>query len=129
MGYTVDSQTLANGPFKGALMAEQNDRVRTSLGTDPGVPGRIVITAGVNALGAEAKAQIITTVRCFSELTADNDPFGLHDFGAFEVTDEGRTVRLYWKIDLYDLAYHFGSEAPDDPSQTRRVLTVFLPDE
>jgi hypothetical protein len=123
------SQTLATGPFKGSLVAEQNDRFRTSLGTDPGVPGRIVITAGVNALSEEAKAQIITAVRSFSEFTADNDPFGLHDFGAFEVQDEGRTVRLYWKFDLYDLAYHFGSEAPDDPSQTRRVLTILLPDE
>ncbi len=123
------SQTLDTGPFKGALVAEQNDRFRRSLGTDPGVLGRIVITAGVNALSAEAKAQIINAVRSFSEFTTDNDPFGLHDFGVFEVTDEGRTVRLYWKIDLYDAAYEFGSEAPDDPSRTRRVLTILLPDE
>ncbi len=106
------SQTLATGPFKGALVAEQNDRFRTSLGTDPGVPGRIVITAGVNALSTEAKAQIITAVRTFSEFTADNDPLGLHDFGVFEVADEGRTVRPYGEVDLHDLATSSGPRCP-----------------
>ncbi len=120
---------VAEAARKAEAIAAQNDRFRTSMGTDPAVPGRIFITPGVNALSFEAKAQIIPAVRTFSEFTFDNDPFGLHDFGAFDVTDEERAVRLFWKIDLYDLAYEYGSEAQDDPSQTRRVLTILLPSE
>jgi hypothetical protein len=41
----------------------------------------------------------------------------------------GEYHRLYWKIDLYDLDYDFGSEAPSDTSQTRRILTLLLPSE
>ncbi len=54
--------------------------------------------------------------------TPDNDPFGEHDFGAFEQNGE----RIVWKIDYYDLAMEFGSPDPADPYQTTRVLTIML---
>ena len=38
-------------------------------------------------------------------------------------------MAIFWKIDLYDPAYHFGAETPSDPEQTRRVLTLYLPSE
>lgn len=123
------TENLATGAFQGARVAEQNDRFRTTLGTDPAVPGRILVTCGVDALSLIAKAQIVPAVQTFSEFTEDNDPFGLHDFGTFEVESEGHAVKLYWKIDLYDVAYEFGSEVPDDPARTRRVLTILLPEE
>ena len=126
---TSTMQTLPTGPFQGATVAEQNDRFRTSWGTDPAIPGRIVATQGVAALGLGAGLRIMLAVRAFADFTQDNDPFGLRDFGAFEVEVEGRAVRLYWKLDLYDVAYEFGSEAPDDPTRTRRLLTLLLPDE
>jgi hypothetical protein len=123
------SNAVAGAARNTESIAAQNDRFRTSMGTDPGVPGRIFVTPGVAALSADAKAQITPKVRAFSEFVFANDPFGFHDFGAFDVTHEGHTVRLFWKIDLYDLAYEYGSEAPTDPNRTRRVLTILLPSE
>lgn len=122
------TQTLVTGAFKGSLVAEQNDRFRTSLGTDPTVPGRVVVTQGVAAFGPGVLA-IIAAVRAFTAFTEDNDPWGTRDFGDFEIEAQGRAVRLYWKIDLYDLAYEYGSDAPDDPARTRRLLTILLPEE
>ena len=55
----------------------------------------------------------------------DNDPYGEHDFGAFEVEGE----KLFWKIDYYDKALEHGSEDPADPTRTTRVLTVMLASE
>ncbi|MGB3245607.1 MAG: DUF3768 domain-containing protein, partial [Sulfitobacter sp.] len=53
---------------------------------------------------------------------AHNDPYGDHTFGAFETAGE----KLFWKIDLYDTTYHYGSEDPANPKATRRALTIML---
>lgn len=37
------------------------------------------------------------------------------------------TVRLFWKIDLYDEQLVYGSPAPANPAVTRRVLTIMFP--
>ena len=123
------SETLVTGAFKGATVAQQNDLFRNTWGTDPAVPGRVVATRGVAALGPETCLRIMGIVRVYSFFTEDNDPFGTRDVGDFEVEAEGQRVKVYWKIDLYDLAYEFGSEAPDDPARTRRLLTILLPEE
>ncbi len=120
---------IAEAARQAVAIAEQNDRFRTSWGADPTVPGRWVMTQGVAALSPTAQALMVFAVRTFSDFTEDNDPHGWHDFGAFEIEDGGRAVRLYWKIDLYDADYRFGSEVPEDPARTRRVLTILLPDE
>ena len=103
-------------------IAAQNDRFRASLGRDPGVPGRIVLTAGVEVRGPAFVESAIQAVQRFQDFTEDNDPHGERDFGVFEIEDE----KLFWKIDLYDLAYRYGSETPADPARTRRVLTLML---
>lgn len=123
------TQNLVTGAFKGSLVAEQNDRFRITWGLDPAVPGRTVITSGVDALSLGAKLAITRAVAAFSDFTPNNDPFGTRDFGSFEVEDGDRTVPLYWKIDLYDVDYRFGSESPNDPTCTRRLLTILLPEE
>ncbi len=114
---------------RAALIAEQNDRFRTTWGADFTVPGRIVMTHGAAALSHEAQVEIMVAVMQFSEFTEDNDPFGIHDFGIFTVTEGERDVRLYWKIDLYDAAYEFGADDCTDTAKTRRVLTILLPEE
>ena len=54
----------------------------------------------------------------------EDDPEGRHDFGAVDVQGE----RVWFKIDLYaDEAMEWGSERPEDPALTYRVLTVMLP--
>jgi hypothetical protein len=87
--------------------------------------GRIVMTAGVASLPESEREQIIGAVREFETFDADNDPYGEHDFGAFDIAGQ----ELFWKIDYYDAAMKFGSEDPTDPAKTTRVLTIMLAEE
>jgi hypothetical protein len=87
--------------------------------------GRVVTTAGVDALASDVKAMAIRKVATFAEFTPDNDPHGEHDFGSFEVAGQ----KFLWKIDYYDLAMEVGSEDPADPANTIRVLTIMLASE
>jgi hypothetical protein len=111
---------------RAAKIAEQNDLFRTTWGADSSVPGQIVVTQGVSALSVIAQLRIMGAVKEFATFTEDNDPYGDHTFGAFEVTDEGEAILLFWKIDLYDTDYTFGSDTPEDNAATRRVLTIML---
>jgi hypothetical protein len=42
----------------------------------------------------------------------------------FQDEAAGETYSIFWKIDLYDLAYNIGSDDPANVDATRRVLTV-----
>ena len=97
-----------------------NDNFRSTF-----VGGQVVMTAGVNALPIDTKARVLLAVQSFSNFTKDNDPHREHDFGSIEV--DGETY--FWKIDYYDLAMQLGSESPEDPEQTTRVLTIMRADE
>lgn len=114
---------------RAAIVAEQNDRFRSGWGADFTVPGRIVMTRGVAALPHEAQLQLMAKVMQFSEFTEDNDPWGIRDFGIVTVRAGDREVRVYWKIDLYDTAYEYGSDDAADITKTRRLLTLLLPEE
>jgi hypothetical protein len=80
-----------------------------------------MVTPGVSALPNLAK--VLSMVQDFNEFSEDNDPYGEHDFGSFEVFGE----KLFWKIDYYDSAL----EAWADPlsSECHRVLTVMMAEE
>lgn len=106
---------------KTKVIAALNDLARTAMG----VACRLVQTAGVSALAPDQQSAIREKVERFSEFTADNDPYGEHDFGAFEHAGE----RIFWKIDYYDRTLSCGSEDPSDPRQTVRVLTIMLASE
>lgn len=97
-----------------------NDAFRTSM-----TGGQVFLTAGVDALPSDVKAMVIRRVATFDAFTADNDPHGEHDFGAFELA--GHT--FFWKINYYDAAMEFGSDDPADPTKTTRVLTIMLASE
>ena len=97
-----------------------NDSFRRSF-----VGGKMMLTAGVNELPGDTRAMVTRKVATFEAFSADNDPNGEHDFGAFDVAGE----KFFWKIDYYDKALEFGSENPADPSITTRVLTIMLADE
>ena len=64
-------------------------------------------------------------VELFKAFTPDNDPHQEHDFGSIE--HEGN--RVFWKIDYYAKDMESGSEHPEDPGQTVRVLTIMLAEE
>ena len=87
--------------------------------------GQLLITRGVEAAGEAFVMSALGTVQEFDDFSEDNDPYGEHDFGAFEL--DGR--KLFWKIDCYDRSLEAGSPDPADPEVTCRVLTVMLADE
>ena len=97
-----------------------NDAFRTSLSGR-----RVMMTAGVDALDGDVKAINIRKVATFSDFNPDNDPHGEHDFGAIEVDG----LKVFWKIDAYDLTITYGSEDPANPDVTTRVMTIMLADE
>lgn len=104
--------------------ASLNDAFRKSP-TDRSL-GKTYMTDGVSALGPEFVARAISAVAAFDKFTADNDPYGEHDFGAFNLDGE----KLFWKIDYYSKDDpDLGSEDPSDPLKTARVLTIMLAEE
>jgi hypothetical protein len=99
---------------------ELNDLFRTTM-----TGGRVMLTAGVDALPSDVRAMVIRRVATFSDFTPENDPHREHDFGSLEVAGK----KVFWKIDYFDAAMEFGSEDPADPSKTTRVLTIMLAEE
>jgi len=87
-----------------------------------GIAGRLAQTSGIRALSLQDQSRLREMVETFDDFTPGNDPYGAHDFGAFEYN--GR--RVFWKIDYYDMTLTQGSEDPADPRQTARVLTIML---
>lgn len=102
-----------------AAVAQLNDEHRAYPG-----PGW-VLSAGVEALGAERRAAITLAIKAYDAFGVDADPIGERSFGAFEAA--GR--RLVWVIEYYDLNYQHGSPNPGDPRVTRRLLKVMLAEE
>ena len=105
---------------KTVRIRELNDALRRTF-----VGGRVMLTAGVDALPDADKAAVLTTIRTFVAFNGDNDPHGEHDFVSFEHAG----VKYFGKMDYYAPDMHHGSEDPADPSQTVRVLTVMRADE
>ena len=111
---------MTNAKEKTARIRDLNDAFRKSFDG-----GRVMLTAGVNALPSDVRAMAIRKVATFSEFTPDNDPHGEHDFGSFDLAGQ----KFFWKIDAYDKAMQYGSEDASDPAQTTRVLTLMLAEE
>jgi Protein of unknown function (DUF3768) len=97
-----------------------NDTFRTTF-----VGGKVMLTAGVDALPDEVKATVLSSVRTFADFNGDNDPHGEHDFVNFK--HDGTTY--FAKIDYYSPDMQGGSEDPADPTLTTRVLTIMRADE
>lgn len=108
-----------------ARIRDLNDTFRCGDGLSPVFFTSFVVTQGVAAQGDAFVDAAMAAVVAFDDFTEDNDPYGEHDFGAFEL--EGQ--KLFWKIDYYDADLRFGSEDPGDPDKTRRVLTILLAEE
>lgn len=111
-----------------AKLAAQNDAFRQLVIASGSLPygGMCVVTRGIAALSENVMLEIVAKVRNFSDFSKDNDPYGEHDFGAF---DQNGVGKIFWKIDYYGLDYQSGSEDPTNPTLTRRVLTIMLAEE
>jgi hypothetical protein len=99
-----------------------NDQLRQNLGTGTATA---IITTGIAALGDEAVARIVKTITAYDDFCQENDPYGEHDFGAFDA--DGHTI--FFKIDYYDPTLTYHSDDPADPSVTHRVITIMLAEE
>ncbi len=97
-----------------------NDELRKNL-----IGGLALITPGVAALGQEAVERIVKTLAVFDDFCEANDPYGEHDFGAFEADGH----KLFFKIDYYDTNLTYHSPDPSDPAVTERVITIMLAEE
>lgn len=106
---------------RGPEIAALNDLARRAMG----LACRVVQTPGIAALPPEDQSAIREKVETFDTFTPDNDPYGEHDFGAFE--HKGK--RIFWKIDYYNRTLSGGSEDPADAKKTIRVLTIMLASE
>lgn len=107
-------------PIDHKKIRELNDAFRTTF-----VGGRIVMTAGVNALDIIKQIALSHAIRTFDKFDLSNDPHHEHDFGSILFDGE----KIYWKIDYYDKNMEFGSPDPSDPAVTTRVMTVMLASE
>ena len=107
-------------PIKAARIRELNDELRCKA-----TGGRIVITRGIEALGADGVREVLTAVARFDEFTEDNDPWGEHDCAILAVA--GR--RIIFKVDYFDRDLQWHSPDASDPAVTERVLTIMLAEE
>ena len=83
-----------------------NDELRQNF-----IGGRAVITPGVAALGQAAVDRIVKTIAVFDDFCQANDPYGEHDFGAFEA--EGHTI--FFKSTISILRLPFTRPTPPIP--------------
>ncbi len=104
-------------PAKTPRIRELNDQLRCKA-----AGGRVLITRGIEALGADGVMQVLTAVSRFDDFTEDNDPWGEHDCAILIV--DGR--RIMFKIDLYEEPEVKGA---DGAPVTARVLTIMLAEE
>lgn len=103
-----------------STIAKQNDDFRTNFSK-----GTLCLTCSIRALGKACVAEIISKVRLFNNFNENNDPYGEHDFGAFNYG--GR--KIFFKIDNYDREFLYLSPDVTNPKLTNKVLTVMLAEE
>ncbi len=125
----AQTSTATNNTSETAIIAAQNDQFRRAILNQPAEPqpvqGRLLVTPGVMAEGEDFMLQALQLTADYEAFHTDSDPYGLHEMGVITVFK----TKVWWKIDLYDTDYRYGSDAPADPEQTRRVLTILLPSE
>jgi hypothetical protein len=109
-----------SSPIKAARVRELNDQLRCQA-----IGGRVVVTRGIQALGADDLRAVLLAVARFDDFTEDNDPWGEHDCAILTVAER----RVLFKIDYYDRALAYHSPDASDPAVTERVMTVMLAEE
>lgn len=116
---------------KRTIIRELNDCFRKSIPAASGVPGRVMLTPGIQHLTDDEiepgkhLPTLFRTIHEFDAFDEGNDPHHEHDFGALEFNGS----KVFFKIDYYAPDLTHGSEDPADPEQTIRVLTIMLAEE
>ena len=114
---TSETASAGADAARAAEIAARNDALRRDR-----LGGHVMMTAAVAALPPDTLAAAILAMRRFDDFAPDNDPYGEHDFGAFEHAGE----RFFFKIDTYaDASLTYCAEDPLAPGVVR-VLTLML---
>jgi hypothetical protein len=100
---------------KTARIRHLNDEFRKT-----GKGGTMLITPGIQQMGADLQSQIWNAIQTYSDFSEHNDPYNEHDFGAIMVDEE----TIFWKIDCYNADKTMGSPDPADDGVTARVMTI-----
>lgn len=100
-----------------AKVMELNDAFRRSF-----EGGKLFMTANVANLASDVQAMALRKVATYADFDEDDNPWGEHDFGAFDLAGQ----KFFWKIDYYDKDMEYGSNDPADPEKTTRVLTLMF---
>ena len=87
--------------------------------------GTVVITSGIQALEEKLRAAVVDQIGKFDSFTEDNDPHGEHDFGSIDIAG----LKIFWKVDNFDLEMKMHSPDPANQEVTHRVLTIMLASE
>ena len=95
---------------KSVDIARLNDAFRQVMWTEK---DHTFKTQGINSLAPEDQVAIFELVRTFNAFSEENDPYGEHDFGAFDYQED----RIFWKIDYYDPTFTSRSEDPSDENE------------
>lgn len=119
------SHAPASDPPTNSTIQAEKIQLLNDLFRITGLGGRQVFTPGIRAMGLVAMIELRLQIAKFDAFTADNDPYGEHDFGS--LTFQGQTV--FWKIDYFDDTLTWASPDPADPTLTTRLLTIMLASE
>ena len=78
---------------------EKTDRIRAlnDLFRQTSQGGQILMTHGVSNFNPETIGRIAEAVKNYNDFSEDNDPYGEHDFGSFEIDEH----KLFWKIERH----------------------------
>ncbi|MEM6886974.1 MAG: DUF3768 domain-containing protein [Pseudomonadota bacterium] len=117
----IAKQTEETGQVDYALIAQQNDAFRKRQ--PEGGEGMIVQTTAIDNMGPSFVAACLAQIAAYDDFTEDNDPHGTREMGFMDIMGH----KVWFKIDLYDETYQYGTPAPTDLSKTRRVLTILFP--
>jgi hypothetical protein len=98
-----------------AAIAKLNDKARRSM-------QGCVVSRGVSEMYMQMN-EIFVAVRDYVDFNENNDPYGEHDFGSFELSG----TKFFWKIDYYQQDTDTWCDPLD--SECRRVLTIMKANE
>ena len=114
---------MSSGETREALtVAMQNDEFRYAMEGHGDIPGHVVLSEGLLALGVVFTRLATLAVTVHDTFGGGNDPAPEHDFGALVVGG----VPVFWRIDLYDPDLIHAPRDRTDPDQTMRVLRIML---
>ncbi len=110
---------MTNTVEKSMQIAKLNDDLRINGHVRN---GRVIAVGSLVQADETLRNKVVAVMREFKDFNDDNDPYGEHDFGAFEVDGE----QFMFKIDYFALDEETASEHPEDQASTMRICSVFF---